>query len=411
MTAADGAAPVLREVALAVVAGAEHDADGAALVFDLQMRYVGAGGPALRRRGFDASAMVGRSMPEVLPAEAAARVRPGYAAALAGKTTNLDIPSSDGRVSYACEFRPVRDERGEVAGGYVLVREHPFDPARRRLSKREREVLARAALGLTSVEIAAELFLSPTTVESHARSAGERLGARNRAHAIALALAAGEIDVVGTPARAAVGLFEHSPIPMARLSLRGRIEAVNRAYSTVLGWPPSEIVGRPAAEIVHPDDVGVMREAIGSLAGGRADGVVDLALRTKRRDGRWRWMSWSGAPSADGTFLYAIGRSIEPLSPVDARVSRPGDAMLRRIAYDAPFLLWVKDADGRYLYANRRAEEAHGVEPGELVGRTEDEVVSPDLAALGLVTRQFPIRDETAGTYATVVVAADVPQP
>jgi DNA-binding CsgD family transcriptional regulator len=35
--------------------------------------------------------------------------------------------------------------------------------------------------------------VSPTTVDSHIRSAMERLGARNRVHAVALALARGEV--------------------------------------------------------------------------------------------------------------------------------------------------------------------------------------------------------------------------
>jgi PAS domain S-box-containing protein len=61
------------------------------------------------------------------------------------------------------------------------------------LSPRERDVVSLAALGLTSNEIAATLSLSRATVETHFRSAVRRLSARNRTHAIALALTRGEI--------------------------------------------------------------------------------------------------------------------------------------------------------------------------------------------------------------------------
>jgi PAS domain S-box-containing protein len=73
------------------------------------------------------------------------------------------------------------------------------DPADRVLTAREREVLSLVASGQTSRDVAERLYLSPTTVESHIRSAMQRLGARNRPHAVALALARGEVMLDGRP--------------------------------------------------------------------------------------------------------------------------------------------------------------------------------------------------------------------
>jgi DNA-binding CsgD family transcriptional regulator len=56
------------------------------------------------------------------------------------------------------------------------------------LTAREREVLRGLADGLTNDEIGGRLFLSPETVRTHIRKAATRLGARNRTHAVALAL-------------------------------------------------------------------------------------------------------------------------------------------------------------------------------------------------------------------------------
>lgn len=61
------------------------------------------------------------------------------------------------------------------------------------LTNREREVLAMVAMGRSSSLIAAALGVAPSTVESHIRHCLQKLGARNRAHAIVLALRAGEI--------------------------------------------------------------------------------------------------------------------------------------------------------------------------------------------------------------------------
>jgi DNA-binding CsgD family transcriptional regulator len=63
------------------------------------------------------------------------------------------------------------------------------------LTNREREILGMVAMGRGSTWIALELGLSTSTVETHVRHCLEKLGARNRAHAIALGLQAGEITL------------------------------------------------------------------------------------------------------------------------------------------------------------------------------------------------------------------------
>ena len=67
-------------------------------------------------------------------------------------------------------------------------------PTRRTdLSAREAEVLRAMAAGKSNAEIARELFLSRATVGTHARRLYRKLGARTRAHAVALAGARAEL--------------------------------------------------------------------------------------------------------------------------------------------------------------------------------------------------------------------------
>lgn len=68
-------------------------------------------------------------------------------------------------------------------------------PARGVLSKREAEVFALLAQGHTGEDIADRLVLSGETVRTHVRNGMRRLGARTRSQAVAMALAAGEIEV------------------------------------------------------------------------------------------------------------------------------------------------------------------------------------------------------------------------
>jgi DNA-binding CsgD family transcriptional regulator len=60
-----------------------------------------------------------------------------------------------------------------------------------RLSPRQVEVLRLVAVGANAPQIAHELSISEATVRTHVKNILERLGARNRAHAVALALGDG----------------------------------------------------------------------------------------------------------------------------------------------------------------------------------------------------------------------------
>jgi PAS domain S-box-containing protein len=68
------------------------------------------------------------------------------------------------------------------------------------LTAREREVLTLIAMGNRGRTIAERLGVSVATVEKHVRNCLRKLCARNRAHAIALALHLGEIEIrLGSP--------------------------------------------------------------------------------------------------------------------------------------------------------------------------------------------------------------------
>jgi DNA-binding NarL/FixJ family response regulator len=61
-------------------------------------------------------------------------------------------------------------------------------------TRREVEVLELIAEGLVNREIGERLYLSEETVKTHVKTLLEKLHARSRAHAVALALRCGLLD-------------------------------------------------------------------------------------------------------------------------------------------------------------------------------------------------------------------------
>jgi DNA-binding NarL/FixJ family response regulator len=62
------------------------------------------------------------------------------------------------------------------------------------ITGRRLQVVQLAAHGYTNTEIAHRMYLSPETIKTHLQTAYRQLGARDRTHAVALAIRAGLIN-------------------------------------------------------------------------------------------------------------------------------------------------------------------------------------------------------------------------
>lgn len=169
---------LLREAGLRVV-GAVGDTDEARALVARRRHDVVVLEPCARR-GDDALVLARelRDGPLVLYTDG-----PGMAAAAAVRAPGFVPKSAPPHVLIEAVRR--------VAGGGRFSDEQfaertPGKAAR--LSPREREILGLLADGLTGAEIARQLFLSSETVRTHVRNATQKLGARTRTQAVAIAV-------------------------------------------------------------------------------------------------------------------------------------------------------------------------------------------------------------------------------
>ena len=97
-----------------------------------------------------------------------------------------------GASAYVSRMADTEELRRAVQA--ALDQERFIDPAvpprgsRGKLTKRQREILQLLANGESTTVAARELDLSEETIKTHTRNALARLGARNRTHAVAIAL-------------------------------------------------------------------------------------------------------------------------------------------------------------------------------------------------------------------------------
>ena len=141
-----------------------------------------------RRRGPSAR------RPRSDPRDAQSRSRPSASSPTASKPERHLANSALQAGASAYVARTAGAEQLKRAVDAALAQESFVDPAvpppgsRGKLTRRQREILQLIADGESTTVAARELGLSEETVKTHTKNALARLGARNRTHAVAIAL-------------------------------------------------------------------------------------------------------------------------------------------------------------------------------------------------------------------------------
>ncbi len=93
---------------------------------------------------------------------------------------------------------------------------------------------------------------------------------------------------------------------MMMTNRESRIISVNPAWTRLLGWRESELIGASIYDFVYPDDVTLTRVERGKLEQGQIIDKLENRYRTK--DGGFVWLSWKAVP--DGDVIHSVARDV-----------------------------------------------------------------------------------------------------
>ena len=103
-------------------------------------------------------------------------------------------------------------------------------------------------------------------------------------------------------------LFSHSLDLLCIAGLDGYFKRVNPAWTRVLGWSEDELMSRPVADFVHPDDRERTLVARQNLAAGQP--LRALENRYLCKDGSYRWLSWQSTVEPGKATVFGVARDI-----------------------------------------------------------------------------------------------------
>jgi PAS domain S-box-containing protein len=164
----------------------------------------------------------------------------------------------------------------------------------------------------------------------------------------------------------------------------GSVELANRAWQEYTGCSLQQLSGWVWQTTIHPADVAkFIDEWSVALAGGKP---FQTEARIRRADGQYHWFlirkalavtPTRGRESSLRTLIAC--EDINERKEAEAKLQE-SERRLQAFFENSPNLIFVKDRQSRYLYANKEFKKAFHL-TDEIKGKTDDELFSAEQAA------------------------------
>lgn len=175
---------------------------------------------------------------------------------------------------------------------------------------------------------------------------------------------------------------------------QGLVTSMNPAAEKLFGWKLEELRGKRMHDVTHykhPDGRPFpSEECAGFRVLNEGERLVDHEDVFIRKDGTFFDVVYSSSPLHEGnslTGLVVVFRDVSERKRAEEAL-RKSEQRFTQFMRHLPGLAWIKDAQGRYVFANDTAQKVFG--GADIRGKTDAELFPPETAA------QFTRNDQQA---------------
>ena len=175
-------------------------------------------------------------------------------------------------------------------------------------------------------------------------------------------------------------LIQNGLASIALLAADGTLIWESPAVTGTLHYALNEHVGRNIfRELMHPDDLEWTQDLFARVTqepGNHEHGF----FRLRHADGAWHWVeaiitNMLHEPSVNA--IVANYRDVNEQKKAEEAL-RESQSKYQNLVETSHDLIWSVDAEGRFTFLNRAAQEIYGHEPEELIGRSFFEIMDPE---------------------------------
>lgn len=176
--------------------------------------------------------------------------------------------------------------------------------------------------------------------------------------------ALGNAEALSNERRRADRIWGVSRDIMVVVDEKGIFRSVSPSWTRILGHPVEEVVGRPFADFMHPDDVESSSRAL-QQALGESD-LSNYENRFRALDGTYHRIEWH--TSMEDGMVYAYGRDMTERRQVEKALSESEEQFRHLVQGVTDYAIYMLDLNGHVSSWNEGARRIKGYEPEEIIG-------------------------------------------